>query len=333
MKSGVITGTNEITVKEIPVPEVLTDTALVKVSYGGLCGPTDQAIVKGMHPRAKFPLIPCHEFSGEIVEIKSTNENFKPKDRVVINPLIFCNRCEVCKEGNQYICENLKLIGIDCDGGFAEYCIVPVENLVKRPDELPLNIAALAEPMAVGVHAVKEAALQLGDTALIYGAGPIGLFVAEACRYSGASNVTLVDIDEKRLALAKSLGFSVENNSSGANEYNTNKFDFVFETTGSEKVLKDALKNVKIKRTVVIVGKFDFDVPFDLHTVLFKEITVKGVRVYRESEFLTAVEILAKDPVRYESFISDYFSINQINEVFKTFRERKNLARIMVSFE
>lgn len=332
MKAGVIKGINKLAVEEYPIPEIKPGTALVKVHFAALCGPTDDAILKGLHPRARFPLIACHEFSGEISAIDSEASYFKPGDHVVINPLVSCSKCGVCREGNQYICENLQLIGIDCNGGFAEYCAVPVENLVKLPDTLELNVAALAEPMAVGVHAVVESGLHLGNTALIYGAGPIGLFVAEACRYAGASLVTIVDINEKRLEFAESLGFSVINNSTWTGKDKLMKFDYVFETTGSDKVLKDAVELVRIKGTIMIVGKFDYDALFDFHTVLFNEITVKGARVYRQKEFMTAVDILSNGSARYEAFISDYISIEQFEEVFKTFRTRKNLSRIVVAF-
>lgn len=332
MIAGIADGINKLSVKEVPIPAVPRGKALVRVAYAGLCGPTDDAILRGLHPRAVFPLVLGHEFSGELAEVPPDATAFKKYDRVAVNPLIFCNDCEICREGNQYICKNLKLIGIDFDGGFQEYCLVPVENLVRIPDSLPLNIAALAEPMAVGVHAAVEAGVGLGDSILIYGAGPIGLFVAEACRYAGARKITVADIDKNRLELSQSLGFSTFDNSGHIHNNCEAGYDVVFETTGSEKVMQGVLKKVRIKGKVIIVGKFDNDVPFDFHTVLFNEITLKGVRVYREKEFLSAVDILSREPYRYEKYISDYFPLEKINGVFETFRSRRNLSRIMISF-
>lgn len=332
MKAAVIEDINRIAVKDVSMPTVMPGTALIKVAYGGLCGPTDDAIVKGLHPRATFPLILCHELSGTIHEIGPNERSLQPGDRVVVNPLLSCGQCELCREGHSYVCKNLRLIGIDCDGGFAEYCLVPAGNLVKLHNQFPLHVAALSEPFAVGIHAVRESGLRMGDTAVVLGAGPIGLLVAEACRIAGAKMITIVDINPRRLELASSLGYEACEQLGQLRKSREGAFDVVFETTGSPAVLKDGLQLAKIKGMFVVVGKFDDDVLFDLHTVLFREIAVKGVRVYHENEFLYAMEILSGDVERYNRFISDYFSLDQIQEVFDTFDQRKNLARIMVVF-
>jgi (R,R)-butanediol dehydrogenase / meso-butanediol dehydrogenase / diacetyl reductase len=333
MKAAVVEEVNRIVVKEVSIPEVVSGKAIVRVAYAGLCGPTDEAILKGLHPRAKFPLILSHEFSGEIAFIEDGADGLKKSDKVVINPLLSCNNCSTCRNGNQYICENLNLIGIDTDGGFAEYCSVPLNNIVLLPGNIPLDVAALSEPMAVGIHAVREAGLSLGESAIVFGAGPIGLFVAEACREAGSVEVTIVEINKKRIEFAREIGYNVID----ADYLNINssfhRYDFVFDTTGSPEVLKDFLNFSKIKGTVVIVGKFDNRELFDLHTVLFNELKIIGARVYREKEFLLAVKILSENPERYKKFISDYFPIDRIEEVFSTFRNRNNLGRIMVTYD
>jgi (R,R)-butanediol dehydrogenase/meso-butanediol dehydrogenase/diacetyl reductase len=332
MKAAVVEDVNRIVVKEIAIPEAVPGKAVIRIAYAGLCGPTDEAILKGLHPRAKFPLILSHEFSGEIAFIEDSS-TLRKSDKVVINPLLSCGACQTCKNGNQYICENLKLIGIDSDGGFAEYCSVPLNNIVPLPSNIPLNVAALSEPMAVGIHAVREAGLCLGESAIVFGAGPIGLFVAEACREAGAFEVTVVEINKKRVEFAREIGFKVEDTDDLKINSSFKKYDFVFDTTGSAEVLKDLLNFSKIKGTVVIVGKFDNRELFDLHTVLFNELKIIGARVYREREFLLAVKILSENPERYKKFISDYFPIERIDEVFSTFRNRNNLGRIMVTYD
>jgi len=333
MKAAVIESVNRIIVKEVLFPELVPGNTVVKVAYAGLCGPTDEAILKGLHPRAKFPLVLSHEFSGEIAFIEDGVEGLNKGDKVVINPLLSCNNCSTCRNGNQYICENLRLIGIDTDGGFAEYCSVPLNNIVLLPGDMPLNIAALSEPMAVGIHAVKEAGLRMGESAIVFGAGPIGLFVAEACRKAGAVDITIVEINKKRLEFARETGYNVIDADSLNLNSSFHKYDFIFETTGSPEVLKVLLNYSKTKGTIVIVGKFDNMELFDLHTVLFNELKIIGARVYRENEFLLAVQILSENPQRYNKFISDYFPIEKIEDVFSAFRNRNNLGRVMVKFD
>ena len=333
MKAAVVEDVDRITLKEVSMPEFEPGKCVIKVAYAGLCGPTDEAILKGLHPRAKFPLVLSHEFSGVIEFIEDEVEGLKKGDKVVINPLLSCYKCNTCKNGNQYICENLKLIGIDTDGGFAEYCSVPFNNIILLPGEVPLNVAALSEPMAVGIHSVREAGLKMGESAIVFGAGTIGLFVAEACKKAGAADVTIVEINKSRLQFAENLGYKIiDANSIEGNSF-SHRYDFVFETTGSPEVLKVFLNYSKIRGTIVIVGKFDNWELFDLHKVLFDELKIIGTRVYREIEFLFAIQILSKDPLRYDKFISDYFSIDRIENVFSTFRKRNNLGRIMIKFE
>lgn len=333
MKAAVVEDVNRIIVKEVAIPEVVSGRAVIKVAYAGLCGPTDEAILKGLHPRAKFPLVLSHEFSGEIAFIEDGVDGLKKGNKVVINPLLSCNNCSTCKNGNQYICENLKLIGIDTDGGFAEYCSVPLNNVISLPEDIPLNVAALSEPMAVGIHAVREAGLRIGESAIVFGAGPIGLFVAEACRNAGAVDITIVEKNKKRLEFAREIGYNVIDPDYLNKNSSFHRYDFVFDTTGSPEVLNVFLNFSKIKGTVVIVGKFDTRELFDLHTVLFNELKIIGTRVYRESEFLLAVQILSENPQRYKKFISDYFPIDRIEDVSSAFRSRNNLGRIMVTFD
>jgi D-arabinose 1-dehydrogenase-like Zn-dependent alcohol dehydrogenase len=171
MKAAVIEATNQVRVKVVPKPECSAGKVLIKIAYGGFCGPTEMCIIEGLHPRAKFPLVFCHEFAGT-VEAVAPGSAFKPGDRVVVNPLRFCGKCETCRAGYSYVCGSLNLIGIDCDGGFAEYCAVPEENVLRIPDSLPFKIAAIVEPVAVGVHAVRGAGVGVGDSVLVFGAGP-----------------------------------------------------------------------------------------------------------------------------------------------------------------
>ncbi len=326
MKAGVITKVNTVEYKDMPDPVLEPGKAIVKVAYAGYCGPTEQAIIGGMHPRATFPLINCHEFSG-VIEKSNPGSGYKPGDRVIVFPLLYCGGCYVCKEGNSYICTHLGLIGIDCDGGFAEYCSVPERNLVRVPDGMSDMAAAFTEPVAVCLHAIRGIGFKVGGTALVTGAGPIGLITAECLRVAGAERVIVAEIEDRRVEFAKKCGFEVVKEISSLGK---EAFDCVFETTGAEAVLPAIVDAVKIAGKIAIVGKYDFPAKVNLHDVLFKEITMKGFRVYREEEFEQALKLIGLNEERFTRYVTDTYPLDQITQAVKDFDCKKNLCKILV---
>jgi (R,R)-butanediol dehydrogenase/meso-butanediol dehydrogenase/diacetyl reductase len=332
MKAAVIKSVNMVEVCDVVIPKIQKGHVLLKIAYSGFCGPTDMGIIEGMHPRAKFPLIFGHEFSGVIVET-GEDVRFKKGEAVTVNPLITCKTCQTCMQGNSYVCESLNLIGIDCNGGFAEYCLVPQGNLVRLPEGMPLRLAALAEPVAVGMHAVRGSAFKAGDSAMVFGAGPIGLITATCLKSAGAGEIIVVEREEKRLAFARSLGFEVTDDLEEFKKYNKNVIDEIFDTSGAPALLPYAVDLVKIKGFIAIVGKFDEPAPVNLHDVLFKELTIKGFRVYRSEEFKYAIKLIAANPRHFEKLITDVYKLDQINDAIEAFKTRRNLCKIMVEAE
>ena len=159
MKSIVYHSAQEITVEDQPMPEIAAGEVLIKVAYVGVCG-SDMNIYQGVHPRAKAPLVMGHEFSGTIVAGHPTLAKGTP---VTVYPLLSCGHCEPCLSGYAHVCDTLKLIGIDCDGGMAEYVKVPVDKVMPIPPTLSLKLGAFLEPVAVGVHAVRRSGYKPGD--------------------------------------------------------------------------------------------------------------------------------------------------------------------------
>lgn len=328
MKAAVIEAVNQVCVKEIPKPKCGQGKVLIKIAYGGFCGPTEMCIIEGLHPRAKFPLVFCHEFAGTVEAAASTSA-FKPGDRVVVNPLRFCGKCETCRSGYSYVCGSLNLIGIDCDGGFAEYCSVPEENVLRIPDSLPFKIAAIVEPVAVGVHAVRGIGAGVGDSVLVFGAGPIGIILAEVSRTAGAGSVTICEVDTRRAEFARSLGFRVETDAAALKKSSAS-FDFVLDSTGADAVLPYAVDLVKIRGKIAIVGKFDFPAKVNLHDVLFKEIAIQGFRVYTEREFAFTIGMLAANAERFGRIITDDYCLADTAKAVDDFRRRRNLCKIVI---
>lgn len=206
MKAIVLHGVNNLRYEEAAKPLPGKKEVLVKVAYCGVCGSDIPRIYsKGTY---SFPLICGHEFAGTIEACGEDVLKFKPGDRVAVFPLIWCGKCSACEQGKYVQCENYDYLGSRSNGAFAEYVVVPERNLIGIPENLGLDEAAMTEPAAVALHAVKRAGTSLlGETVAVFGAGPIGLIAAQWAKISGASKLVLFDIDNEKLKLAQRLGF------------------------------------------------------------------------------------------------------------------------------
>ena len=196
MRAALWLGKEQVAVRVVPRPAVGPGQALIRVAYAGICG-TDLMIYLGKHPRAKAPLIMSHEFCGVIAE--ADGEAYPAGAPVTVNPLLTCGQCYPCRHGLSHVCERLGLLGIDADGGFAEYALAPLHTVRPLPPGLPLVEAALIEPLAVAVHAVRASDLKVGDTVAVLGAGPIGIMVAQVARLGGARRVLISERSPRQL--------------------------------------------------------------------------------------------------------------------------------------
>ena len=306
MKSIEYKGSRSVEVGEKAVPEVGVGEVLIKVAYAGVCG-SDMIIYQGVHPRAKAPLVMGHEFSGTIVKGHSTLPAGTP---VTVYPLLSCGTCDPCKNGYAHVCNTLKLIGIDCDGGMADYVKVPEDKVLPIPESLSLKLGAFIEPVAVGVHAVGRSGYKPGDTAVVYCAGPIGLCVASCLKYFGASQVMVVEANPHRLEVARQLGFTpidasqddirakVLEHTRGRNA------DLAFDCAAHPSVHGTILDILRVQGTSVVVGSYKKPPEVDLLKVEFKELTLIGTRVYTRRDFEVAIAILQSGRIDFDRLLT-----------------------------
>lgn len=306
MKSIQYTQAKQVVVGEKPLPEIGPGEVLIKVAYAGVCG-SDMIIYQGVHPRAKAPLVMGHEFSGTIVKGHRT---LPPGTPVTVYPLLSCGHCEPCKNGYAHVCNTLKLIGIDCDGGMAEYVKVPEDKVLPIPADFPLKLGAFIEPVAVGVHAVGRSRYQPGDTAVVYGAGPIGLCVAGCLSYFGASRVIVIEANPHRLEVARQLGFTVidaanDDIRAQVAEYtNGRNADLAFDCAAHPSVHATMLDILRVQGTGVVVGSYKKPPEVDLLKVEFKELTLIGTRVYERRDFEVALRILQSGRIDFDRLLT-----------------------------
>jgi len=204
MKAVIYRGKGNVTVSDWPMPEVRPGHVLVRVRACGVCG-TDRHIYHGEF-WSKPPVVLGHEFAGEVVALGEGVNDLSPGDRVAIDPNIACGTCRPCHQGKIHLCENLMAVGVNYDGGFAEYCLAPRKQLYPFAGDLPWDEAAMAEPVACCVHGIDLAGIQPGQTVLVIGGGAIGQIHAQLARLSGASRVIVSDPVASRRQLALDLG-------------------------------------------------------------------------------------------------------------------------------
>lgn len=235
MKATTYQSLGEIQNSVIEDPTPAANEVLIHVHASGICH-TDIDILYGRYGSSTFPLVPGHEYAGKIVATGEAVSNFKEGQRVVVDPNIHCGLCRACKKGLTNLCEKLGAYGVTKNGGFAEYSAVHQDNVVPIADDIPYGRAALAEPVGCVLNGIGAIDADTVDNALIFGAGPIGILMALALRTKGVSDITMADINESRLELAKSFG--LKGVAAGSSELDSfhRSVDLAADATGVPKV-------------------------------------------------------------------------------------------------
>jgi threonine dehydrogenase-like Zn-dependent dehydrogenase len=325
-------GPNRVESVQVPIPEVGNEEVLVKVEACGFCG-SDLGIVAGVHPRAKAPLTLGHEFCGKIELVRTRNPTFKPGDLVAAYPLISCGSCVACRTGASHVCHQLRLYGIDVDGAMAEYVRLPVSSLLPLPQNMSPLVGAVVEPLAVAVHGFSLAHAENDSSAVVMGAGPIGLLTALVARAKNLTSVLISDIRPSRLALAKELGLQavtagrelkemVQETTAGGG------VDVVFECAGVPSTAKEMTDLVRSRGTIINLGVFKEPVEINMQAVNFKEIAILGSRVYTRRDFEEAIELAETLPIA--KIITHSFSLSEVRRAFDLFRLGLDVCKVLI---
>jgi (R,R)-butanediol dehydrogenase/meso-butanediol dehydrogenase/diacetyl reductase len=335
MRAGVYQGPGVIKATEWPVPQLAAGEVLVRVRYAGICG-TDLLIHSGRHPRVVPPRVLGHEIFGTVADAQSpADAAWKAGMRVAVYPLISCGRCAPCREGNAHVCEKLGLIGIDTDGGIAEYVKTLPEQIVAVPDAVNDEQAALVEPLSVAVHVVRMSGFRPGDTTLVMGGGPIGNLVAQVLRASGARAAILTEVKAHRRALAEQLHLTAvnpaeENLRAAVQRFTGEPFvDRVFEATGAPAAYRDAVAVCKVRGEIVFVGLPKAPPEVDVLNLVFKEIQTTGARVYTRKDYQAAIGLLERGAVDVTPLITDHMTVGEVAQGFQKMRDAETSLKIL----
>jgi 2-desacetyl-2-hydroxyethyl bacteriochlorophyllide A dehydrogenase len=335
MKALVYQEPYKVTIEERPVPRV-KGNALIKVSYAGICG-SDLTIVRGKHPRAKAPLIMGHEFIGTVVEVADNPENIKPGDRVTMYPLLSCGKCYACRTGNWHVCKTLRLIGIDCDGAMAEYISVPPSMLVKVPDEIDDEIAALLEPLAVVVHGIHQSGFRMMDQVMISGGGPIGILTGIVLKEIGAAAVYISEINQFRLSVCQELGLQIiDIEKDDPVQYikehtNGEGVDLLIEASGVPVAAQQMTELVRCKGNICMLSNPAAPAQVDLRQISFKELSIIGTRVYTKEAFRQAVNYAPRIKESLRKVVTHQFKLAEGSKAFETINDQsQNTLKVLI---
>ncbi|WP_355661610.1 L-threonine 3-dehydrogenase [Halomonas salifodinae] len=271
--------------EEVPEPQVGINDVLIRVKRTAICG-TDMHIYNWdawAQQTIPTPMVVGHEFVGEIVEVGSNVNDFKPGQLVSGEGHVVCGRCRNCLAGRRHLCAHTSGIGVNRPGAFAEYLALPMSNVWEHRPGIDLDVAALFDPFGNAVHTALQFEL-LGEDVLITGAGPIGAMAAAVCRHAGARHVVVTDLNPERLALAKRLGATrtVDVRKETLAEVQRDLgmaegFDVGLEMSGSPEAFRDLLANLCHGGKVAMLGIPSEETAIDWNTVIFNMLTIKGI--------------------------------------------------------
>ncbi len=320
MKAGQITHPNEVHVVTAAVPEPGPDDVLIRVHAAGICG-TDVHILRGEY-EAHYPLIPGHEFSGEVAGVGANVTRFHVGERVTADPNIPCNRCLFCQRNEPNQCRHLRAVGVTRDGAFAEYVVVHEGNVFPIGD-ISYKAAALIEPLACVVWGLKQVEVQPGDSALIFGAGPMGCLLLQAVKHAGAARVVAVDTVPWRLEMAEHLGatetvLADPDSPAILNQLEPDGFDLVTDATGIPAVLEGAFQYARPRGKIWVFGVTprDASVRFSPYEVFRKDLKIIGSFAVNRT-FPQSIALIQQGAVQVEPLVSHELGLDEFERGFE----------------
>lgn len=335
MKAAYYERNQQIRIGEIKAIEPGRGEVAIEVAYCGICG-TDLGIYHGkMDWRVAESQIMGHEVSGVVQAIGPGVTEVNIGDRVTVMPLDPCGDCPACHAGLSHICENLKFLGIDTPGAFQGRWTVPAHTVHRLPDTLPLSRAALIEPIAVACHDIRLGQLVPGNLAVVLGGGPIGALVGMVAQDSGA-RVLVSEINPYRIKLLQELGLEavdprsvdlpalVKESSHGAGA------DVVFEVTGNPSAARLMTRLPRARGLIVVVGIFAQPAEINLFDVFWRELQLRGARVYERQDFERAIKIADSGTLPLDHIISEVYPLAELKKGLDQMSDGAEVMKILI---
>ncbi len=341
MKALLLSKYEHLEVADMPVPQPGPEDVLVRVAACGICG-SDVHGYDGSTGRRIPPVVMGHEAAGVVEATGSQVQGFAVGDRVTFDSTVYCGQCDFCRHGEMNLCDNRQVMGVSCGeyrraGAFADYVSVPSRILYRLPDGLSFAEAAMLEAVSVALHGVHVSDLRGGETALVIGAGMIGLLLLQAARAAGCARVFVADIDATRLALARQLGADETLNASGADLVNAilpltagHGVDVVFEAVGRDETVNTAIDCTRKGGKVTLVGNLAPTVSMPLQKVVTRQIRLQG-SCASAGEYPEAMNLIAAGKINVSALITAVAPLSAGPSWFQRLHAREpNLMKIVL---
>jgi L-iditol 2-dehydrogenase len=342
MKSLLLSEYNHLEIADMPLPSVGSNDVLVRVEACGICG-SDVHGFDGSTGRRIPPIVMGHEAAGTVESAGSDVREFKAGDRVTFDSTVYCGECVFCASGDVNLCDNRQVIGVSCGdyrrhGAFAEYVVVPQRIVYHLPESITFSEAAMLEAVSVGLHGVRVSDVKGGETALVIGAGMIGLLTLQAAHAAGCAQVFISDVDATRLALADQVGADKTLLASGAELLaeihkltNGRGVDIVYEAVGRNETVASAIDCVRKGGTVSLIGNITPEVTLPLQKVVSRQIRLQG-SCASSGEYPQAIELIGSGKIQVKPLITAVASLEEGPSWFERLHSREpNLMKIILT--
>ncbi|WP_316569164.1 alcohol dehydrogenase catalytic domain-containing protein [Neobacillus sp. YIM B06451] len=339
MLQAIMVEPGKIEFNDVPVPEVKPNQIKIKMKRIGVCG-SDIHVNHGKHPFTSYPVVQGHEVSAEVVEVGSEATNVKVGDKVTIQPQVVCGTCYPCTHGLYNDCEELKVMGFQTTGMASEYFVVDADKALALPKEMSWDHGAMIEPLAVAVHAIRRAGDVTGKKIVVLGGGPIGNLTAQTAKAMGAEAVLVSELSPYRLELAQKCGLGIVD---AKNEdlaetilkhFGTDRADIIFECIGINATINQAIETARKGSTIVVVGVVGELGKVNMGIVQDHELSLLGSAMYREEDYIKAIELVNAGLIEFESLITHRVKFSDYPEAYRIVDEQKDYAmKVMIDME
>jgi 2-desacetyl-2-hydroxyethyl bacteriochlorophyllide A dehydrogenase len=333
----VVTAPDVVEVRSEPVPALEPGQALVEMVVSGVCG-SDKAGAHGEHPFFSPPYYPGHEVVGTVLEVAPPEATIQVGDRVTVEPTLVCGRCKPCRTNRENLCENLEFFGCGWrEGGMSDVFVVPASRLHQVPDSFSDYQAALIEPLATPVHAVRLAGSLKGKAVVVLGSGTIGLLAQAAVRDAGARKLVSTDIQESKRQLALRLGADAVVDGSrpdlvqAVRDELGESADVVFDCVAYQETVDAAVAMALKGGTVVVVGGARRPITVDLPRIQEYQVRLQGSTTYRSEDFHEAIRIIGGRAFDASDFVTATFPLPRAAEAFAAINSGLQVKTLVVA--
>ena len=340
MQALMMTAIRKLELVDVPIPAIEhAEDVVVKIRSVGICG-SDLHGYLGHSGRRIPPLIMGHETTGDVVAIGDGVQSLKIGDRVAIQTVQFCGKCAECVAGNSNLCQNRLIMGMNAPGAYAEFVRWREASLTKIPDSLSYEDGALAEPLAIAVHAVGRANIRPYDSTFIVGAGPIGLLTLAILKHSASKQIIVSDMSDERLDIARQMGAHMTINPSKQDAVavvkeftNRRGVDIAFEAVGNTPATQQSLAVTRNQGQVIWIGNNHRMVEIDMQAIVTRELNLLGTYGMSREEFERTLRYLDDGLIPTDLLINRRATLDQGPSLFEELLESPEIIKCVINFE